>query len=43
MMNATTPAPLPLWQQRFFVPMVVGAQVAHGNPARGMAISTAAG
>ncbi|MCO5208130.1 MAG: prolyl oligopeptidase family serine peptidase [Caldilinea sp.] len=43
MTNATTPAPLPLWQQRFFVPMVVGAQVAHGNPARGMAISTAAG
>ena len=43
MQELTTPAALPLWQQRFFVPAVIGAQVAGGNPARGLAITTAAG
>lgn len=43
MQDSTTPAAPPLWQQRFFVPAVIAAQVAGGNPARGLAITTAAG
>ena len=43
MQNSSAPPTLPLWQQRFFVPAVVSAQVAGGNPTRGLAITTAAG
>lgn len=41
--NPVPPQEVPIWKERFFVPMVISAQVARGNPARGLAVTTAAG